>query len=113
EANSIGNHKGMIVIGAATAQTKGHTSVKQTVKLSGKISVAGQTKGTKGGTLVVTGENIVVRHAMIDASGRNGGGKVLIGGDWAGGHTLKNLVNNVSARLENYLIATATTVSVD
>ena len=49
----------------------------------------------------------------IDASGRRGGGKVLIGGDWGGGHPNLSLVNNASAKLENYTIATATTVSVD
>ena len=49
----------------------------------------------------------------IDASGRRGGGKVLIGGDWGGGHPNLSLVTNASAKLENYTIATATTVSVD
>ena len=50
---------------------------------------------------------------MVDASGRAGGGKMLIGGDWGGGHPNKSLVNNPSAKLENFTIATATTVSVD
>ena len=39
----------------------------------------------QGGTIVVTGENIEVGGAKIDASGKAGGGKVLIGGDWGGG----------------------------
>ncbi len=113
EANSVGSHKGMIVLGAATAKTKGNTSVKQTVKLSGRISAAGKTKGSKGGTVVVTGEDIAVKNARIDASGSAGGGKVLIGGDWGGGNPLTKLINNVSARLEDFLVATATNVSVD
>ena len=51
--------------------------------MSGKLSAAGKNAGAKGGTIVVTGENIEVRGAQIDASGEAGGGKVLIGGDWA------------------------------
>ena len=38
---------------------------------------------------------------------------MLIGGDWGGGHPDLSLVNNASAKLENFTIATATTVSVD
>src|SRR4029453_13499334 len=47
------------------------------------------------------------------ASGRTGGGKVLIGGDWAGGRPNRSVVNNPSALLESFAIPTATTVSVD
>src|SRR4029453_9412388 len=47
------------------------------------------------------------------ASGRTGGGKVLIGGDWAGGRPSRSVVNNPSASLESFPIPTATTVSVD
>jgi hypothetical protein len=61
----------------------------------------------------VSGEHIKLANAKIDASGRRGGGKVLIGGDWGGGHPDTTLVSNASAKLENYTIATATTVSVD
>ena len=38
---------------------------------------------------------------------------MLIGGDWGGGHPDPSLVSNQSAKLENFTIATATTVSVD
>ena len=62
---------------------------------------------------MVSGEHIKLANAKIDASGRRGGGKVLIGGDWGGGHPDTTLVSNASAKLENYTIATATTVSVD
>jgi hypothetical protein len=37
----------------------------------------------------------------------------MIGGDWAGGRPNMSALNNPSARLENYLIPTATTVTVD
>ena len=62
---------------------------------------------------MVSGEHIKVANATIDASGRGGGGKMLIGGDWGGGHPDLSLVTNPSAKLENFTIATATTVSVD
>ena len=85
-ANSIGRHNGMIVLNAATGGSKPAGAPTQTIKLAGTISAAGKHRGTKGGTIVVSGEHIKVANAKIDASGRRGGGKILIGGDWGGGH---------------------------
>jgi filamentous hemagglutinin family protein len=113
KANSIGHRNGMIVLSAATGGSKPAGAPTQTIKISGTLSVAGKHKGTKGGTIVVSGENIKLAAAKVDASGRTGGGKVLIGGDWAGGSPNKSLVNNLSAKLEPYVVPTATTVSVD
>src|SRR5215217_7877509 len=113
EANSIGTRNGMIVLGAATGATKAAGLPKQTVKVSGTLSAAGKKSNPKGGTIVITGENIEVAGAKIDASGTAGGGKVMFGGDWAGGNPNTALVNNQSARLEAYAIPTATTLSVD
>jgi filamentous hemagglutinin family protein len=112
-ADSIGRHNGMIVLNAATGGSKPAGAPAQTIKLAGTISVAGKHRGTTGGTILVSGEHIKLANAKIDASGRRGGGKVLIGGDWGGGHPDLSLVNNASAKLENFTIATATTVSVD
>ena len=112
-ADSIGRHNGMIVLNAATGGSKPAGAPAQTIKLAGTISAAGRHRGTTGGTIVVSGEHIKVANAKIDASGRRGGGKILIGGDWGGGHPDLSLVTNASAKLENYTIATATTVSVD
>ena len=112
-ANSIGRHNGMIVLNAATGGSKPAGAPAQTIKVAGTISAAGRHRGTTGGTIVVSGEHIKLANAKIDASGRRGGGKVLIGGDWGGGHPDLSLVTNASAKLENYTIATATTVSVD
>jgi filamentous hemagglutinin family protein len=113
EANSIGTKNGMIVLGAATGATKPAGAPAQIVKVSGTLQAAGRKKGTKGGTIVVTGENIQLAGATIDASGRTGGGKVLIGGDWGGGRPDTSLVSNASAVLETFQVATATIVSVD
>jgi len=81
EADSIGTKNGMIVLSAATGASKGAGAPTQVVKLSGKISAAGNGKGTTGGTVVVTGESIALAGATIDVSGDAGGGHVLIGGD--------------------------------
>jgi filamentous hemagglutinin family protein len=125
EANTVGLNKGMIVLSAATGASKPAGAPVQTVKVSGTVKAAGtkqtgpatrggeQTPNASGGTVVVTGENIQIAGARIDVSGDNGGGKVLIGGDWGGGKPDKSLVSNVSAVLETFQVATATTVSVD
>jgi len=76
EANSIGRHNGQIVLSAA----QGASGLpKQTIKLSGTISAAGRKSGQRGGSIQVTGQNIEVKHASLDASGSAGGGTVLIG----------------------------------
>ena len=72
-----------------------------------------QAKGTSGGTVVVTGEDVQLANANINASGRNGGGAVLIGGDWGGGSPNKSLVSNPGAYLENFAVPNATTTFVD
>src|SRR3954454_4480018 len=107
KANSIGRHNGMIVLSAATGANKPAGAATQTVKISGTLAAAGRKKGTSGGTIVVTGENIEGANARVDASGRAGGGKVLIGGDWGGGNPNKGLVANPSAKLESFVIPTA------
>src|SRR6516165_2508333 len=112
-ANSIGRHNGMIVLSAATGASKPAGAPTQSVKVSGTLAAAGKKKGTQGGTILVTGEDIKLASARIDASGRKGGGKVLIGGDWGGGNPNTSLVKNSSAKLESFVIPTATTVSVD
>src|SRR6266540_4638062 len=113
KANSIGHRNGLIVLSAATGASKPQGAPAQTIKISGTLSAAGKKKGTEGGTIVVSGEHIKLTSARVDASGRAGGGKVLIGGDWSGGKPNKSLVSNRSAKLETFAIPTATTVSVD
>ena len=113
EANSIGTRNGMIVLGAATAQSKPADAPAQTVKVSGTLSAAGKKKGQKGGTIQVTGENIQLANAKLDASGRAGGGKVLVGGDVGGGKGNAAVASLGQAQLEAHAVPTATDVSVD
>jgi filamentous hemagglutinin family protein len=113
EADTIGSKNGMIVLGAATGASKPANAPVQTVKLAGTISAAGRDKGTKGGTVVVSGESIALASATIDASGAAGGGKVLIGGDTGGGKRNPAAAAIELAKLESFVIPTATSVSVD
>jgi filamentous hemagglutinin family protein len=94
EANSIGKHNGMVVLSAATGASKPAGAPTQTIKLAGKISAAGKPNSTTGGKIQVTGESIELAGATLDASGRAGGGTVLVGGDWSGGES------NCRARIE-------------
>src|SRR5207245_4480812 len=110
-ANSIGRHNGMIVLSAATGANKPAGTATQTVKISGTLAAAGKKKGTQGGTILVTGEDIKLASARGDASGRAGGGKGLIGGDWGGGNPKKGRVANPSAKLDSLVLPTATTVT--
>ena len=112
EANSVGVRGGKIVLGGATETTKRKGLPKQTVKVAGKLNAKGTDKGSKGGTIQVTGEDIRFAAAMIDVSGHSGGGKVLVGGDWAGGKP-GITIDNKAARLEDRAIPTATTLTVD
>jgi filamentous hemagglutinin family protein len=113
EADTIGNRSGMIVLSAATASSKPAGAPPQVVKVSGTLSAVGKKKGTKGGTIVVTGESIQLASATLDASGVAGGGKVLVGGDTGGGNPSPTVAGISEAALEAFAVPTATNVSVD
>ncbi|MFN6453839.1 MAG: CHAT domain-containing protein [Nostoc sp. EfeVER01] len=57
-----------------------------TTIVSGKVNAASQT----GGNITALGKKVAVIDANINASGNNGGGTVLIGGDYQGKGTLPN-----------------------
>lgn len=76
QANSVGVRNGRIVLGGGGAGR---------VRVSGQVSTRGTSAGTTGGTVHVTGEEIAVQDAQIDASGADGGGTVLVGGAERGG----------------------------
>jgi filamentous hemagglutinin family protein len=77
EANSIGQHNGTITLAAST-KTNG---VAQKVRVSGKLLAKGTKSGESGGNITITGEDIKLSHAKVDASGQAGGGTVMIGID--------------------------------
>src|SRR6476620_10605001 len=86
--------------------TKGVIRADSIGRHTGMIVLNAATGGTKPA-------GAPAQTIKLAASGRRGGGKILIGGDWGGGHPDLSLVTNQSAKLENFTIATATTVSVD
>ncbi|MCE2916969.1 MAG: filamentous hemagglutinin N-terminal domain-containing protein, partial [Rubrivivax sp.] len=74
QARGLGERQGKIVIDGGTS---GITSVAGTVDVSNASG--------KGGDARVLGEKILLdKTALVDASGRDGGGAVRIGGDWQG-----------------------------
>ncbi len=85
--SSVVNNTG--IIEASSAHSVGGTIVIGGGSNS-KVSVSGKLKatGTKGGSVTVTGKNIELVGADIDASGATAGGNVRIGGDYQGGGTL-------------------------
>ena len=101
EANSVGTRNGMIVLGAATEANKPQNAPTQNVVVSGTISARGARANQTGGTVVITGEQIALHGAKINASGTAGGGTVLIGGN---GHLNTKVVPQVP---------TATSVTID
>lgn len=75
-ANSVGVRNGKIVLSGGK---------RGRVKVSGKIRARGKKRTQRGGRVHVTGRNIALTGADIDASGKAGGGEVLIGGAYKGG----------------------------
>ncbi|MGV0908443.1 two-partner secretion domain-containing protein, partial [Martelella sp. FOR1707] len=78
EARSVSGRNGKITLGGGAG---GKVRVSGTVSTRAK---AAQPKTTKGGAIEITGLEIRLDDAVIDASGYGAGGKVRIGGDWQG-----------------------------
>ena len=53
-----------------------------TTRVAGQVSATGS--DGKGGQIQLLGQRVAVDHATVDASGRTGGGQILIGGDYQG-----------------------------
>ena len=113
EAQSVGTQNGMVVFGAQTASTKVSGAPTQTVNISGTVDVSGKNAGETGGTVYITGEAITLQSAFIDASGANGGGKILVGGDYGGGAANAPAVTQYGQSFEAVVIPNATTVSIN
>ena len=54
------------------------------VDVSGTLDASGTNPGGVGGRVAILGNDINLKNATIDASGNNGGGTVLVGGDHQG-----------------------------
>jgi filamentous hemagglutinin family protein len=74
-ARSIEERDGQIVLSAGSSGV---------VAVGGTLDASGG-DGAKGGTVKVLGDRVaVLGSARVDASGANGGGTVLLGGNWQG-----------------------------
>jgi hypothetical protein len=63
------------------------------VKVSGVLDASGLDSGQTGGTVHVLGDAVILEKARIFASGFNGGGTVLVGGDYQGKGSVLNARN--------------------
>jgi len=76
QANSLVNRNGVI-------RLEGGKNAK--VSVSGMLIAKGETVSSKGGNIELTGEQVALfKNAHLDASGNDGGGTVLVGGDLQG-----------------------------
>lgn len=74
EARTVENRGGKIILGGG---------VKTDVKIAGTLDASAASG--KGGTIVTTGEKVILEEtAKINASGAHGGGDVFVGGGWQG-----------------------------
>ncbi len=63
------------------------------VQVSGLVDAANQHSDGRGGSIKITGKTVDVTNATIDASGRTGGGQILVGGDYQGTGDLRTSTN--------------------
>jgi len=78
EARTVSGQSGAIVLGGDQGS----------VEVSGTLD-ASAASGGQGGKVTVTGRKLKLKAAKIDASGKDGGGAVKIGGDYQGSGTLQ------------------------
>jgi len=84
----VSQKNGQIIISAAGSNKTGKGSAS-TVNVKARLDVSGRKPGEKGGTIQITGDQIITRQeTVLDASGDQGGGTILVGGDYQGGGTL-------------------------
>ena len=68
------------------------------VRVGGTIDARNAATGDRGGTVEITGHRVHITDARIDASGKNGGGTVRIGGDLQGQGTLRTADTTIVSR---------------
>ena len=84
------------------------------VTVSGKLDASGQCNAGKGCEISITGETVhLVANATLDASGQEGGGTILVGGDHMGGNLGADAAEKYSLHLEKRSIANAKNVLVE
>ncbi|MEM1431674.1 MAG: MBG domain-containing protein, partial [Pseudomonadota bacterium] len=84
EARSVSGRDGRIVLGGGLGGTVRVTGTVSTAPRSSATLVAASPRPAERPNVVITGRNIELAGATINASGEGGGGSVRIGGDFAG-----------------------------
>ena len=70
-----------------------------------------RSRGKTGGTIEITAEAVeLTSTSVVDASGDEGGGTILVGGDYLGGNAELAARNPLSPRLEEYPVYSASTL---
>ncbi|MBE9128263.1 filamentous hemagglutinin N-terminal domain-containing protein, partial [Coleofasciculus sp. LEGE 07081] len=83
--NVSGNGEVQVANSGTAIPTEGGVAIA-----SGTIDASNARTGTIGGTVQILGDRVGLIGANVDASGANGGGTVLIGGDYKGQGTVPN-----------------------
>ncbi len=75
---------------------------------NGDVAVSGTLKanGSTGGTIAITGHDVALTGAMLDASGASGGGTIKVGGGSLGSGTLRH-AQSVTVDASSVLVADA------
>ncbi|WP_202352849.1 MBG domain-containing protein [Mesorhizobium sp. 113-1-2] len=94
EARTVSGQSGAIVLGGDQGS----------VEISGTLDASAKAGGS-GGKVTVAGRKVKLKAAKVDASGRDGGGSIKIGGDKQGSGTLQ--------RAETTDVDANTTISAD
>ena len=90
-AQTIGQHKGTIIIDDASAGGR--------IRHDGTISVVGNENGATGGSVTLVADTVALgAHSKIDASGNAGGGEIKVGGGAHGQGTSRNAKVTVVAK---------------
>lgn len=95
EATSVSVRGGAIVLGGGAGgkvTVSGQVSTKArraTVVTAVPVSPRPIARPARGGDITVTGAEIVLNGATLDASGADGGGQIKVGGDFAGAGDLQ------------------------
>ncbi len=76
QANTVANRGGRIVLDGGDSGG---------VNVGGSLQARGVAPGATGGTVIATGDKVLVAdQARIDATGSSGGGSIFVGGGWQG-----------------------------
>ncbi len=108
EATSVQQRGGTIILGGGAGgrvQVSGRVAARSEIVTAVETSVRPQARQETGGDITITGVDIALSGAEIDASGADGGGRIRIGGDFAGAGDLP--------RAEAVVADAATTLTAD